>query len=276
MRVKRDKYGAAAECKSGGKRENLGKTRQAKSASVTFTTCQNLGYHARNRAQFAYRVSPPGRRFVYSSVFEGTTVSERLDCWPPTTAKWVQFPGPGHSRIFASGNSAGRCSWSADFLWDLPFPPSLHSSSAPFSPHLSLIGSQGLVNSRPNFSTQLNSRIFSVIEQSSNFFDTCLWKTIAEPLLLVSPLPSANNVTLILLSGSCALCRISLFILKMSTKCFWSSVLAWSMEAGALGSNFLRRLTTACDLYSAVVRAQVLVVKHLHTVSEELLCVETK
>ncbi|KAJ8889382.1 hypothetical protein PR048_008881 [Dryococelus australis] len=29
--------------------------------------------------------------------------------------------------LFASGNSPGRCYWSAGFLGDLPFPPSLHS-----------------------------------------------------------------------------------------------------------------------------------------------------
>ncbi|KAJ8867546.1 hypothetical protein PR048_031348 [Dryococelus australis] len=38
---------------------------------------------------------------------------------------------PGH-RIFASGNHAGRCRWSAGFLGDLPFPPPLHSGAAPY------------------------------------------------------------------------------------------------------------------------------------------------
>ncbi|KAJ8893711.1 hypothetical protein PR048_006311 [Dryococelus australis] len=32
---------------------------------------------------------------------------------------------PGHSRIFASGNRAGRCHWLAGFLGDLPLPPPL-------------------------------------------------------------------------------------------------------------------------------------------------------
>ncbi|KAJ8871789.1 hypothetical protein PR048_028129 [Dryococelus australis] len=66
---------------------------------------------------------------------------------------------PDHSRIFASGNRAGRCRWSADFLGDLASPPPplrpLHSGAAPFSPRFTLIGSQDLVvKSRPNLSPQ--------------------------------------------------------------------------------------------------------------------------
>ncbi|KAJ8890393.1 hypothetical protein PR048_009901 [Dryococelus australis] len=41
---------------------------------------------------------------------------------------------PGHSRIFACGNRAGRYRWSGGFLEDLPFPPSFHSRAAPYSP----------------------------------------------------------------------------------------------------------------------------------------------
>ncbi|KAJ8878514.1 hypothetical protein PR048_019092 [Dryococelus australis] len=39
----------------------------------------------------------------------------------------------GSLRIFACGNSAGRCPWSVVFLRDLPFPPPLHSGAAPYS-----------------------------------------------------------------------------------------------------------------------------------------------
>ncbi|KAJ8872055.1 hypothetical protein PR048_025656 [Dryococelus australis] len=42
-------------------------------------------------------------------------------------------PRPGRSRIFACGNHAGRCRWSADFLGDLPFTHALsflHQSSS--------------------------------------------------------------------------------------------------------------------------------------------------
>ncbi|KAJ8873439.1 hypothetical protein PR048_024256 [Dryococelus australis] len=42
------------------------------------------------------------------------------------------IPRPGH-RIFASGNRAGRYRWLAGFLGDLPFPPPLHSGTAPSS-----------------------------------------------------------------------------------------------------------------------------------------------
>ncbi|KAJ8881287.1 hypothetical protein PR048_017766 [Dryococelus australis] len=37
--------------------------------------------------------------------------------------------------IFACGNRAGRCRWSAGFLDDLPFPQSFHSGAAPHSHH---------------------------------------------------------------------------------------------------------------------------------------------
>ncbi|KAJ8873981.1 hypothetical protein PR048_024821 [Dryococelus australis] len=67
-------------------------------------------------------------------------------------------PRPGHSRIFASENRAGRCRWQAGFIGDLPFP--LLSGVAPFSPHFILIGSRDLVvESRPSLSTQFNIRI---------------------------------------------------------------------------------------------------------------------
>ncbi|KAJ8870249.1 hypothetical protein PR048_029270 [Dryococelus australis] len=50
----------------------------------------------------------------------------------------------GHSRIFVSANSAGRCRWSAGFLGDLPFVPPLHFGAASYSPRFTLIGSQDL------------------------------------------------------------------------------------------------------------------------------------
>ncbi|KAJ8869620.1 hypothetical protein PR048_028612 [Dryococelus australis] len=52
---------------------------------------------------------------------------------------------PGHSRTLASGNSAGQCRWSRVFLGNLPFLPPLQSGDAPEPPHLTLVGSQGLV-----------------------------------------------------------------------------------------------------------------------------------
>ncbi|KAJ8892108.1 hypothetical protein PR048_004688 [Dryococelus australis] len=53
-------------------------------------------------------------------------------CSPPTKVIWVQSPA-GSLGIFACGNRTGRCRWSASFLGDLPFPPSLHSGAAPYS-----------------------------------------------------------------------------------------------------------------------------------------------
>ncbi|KAJ8893554.1 hypothetical protein PR048_006153 [Dryococelus australis] len=57
------------------------------------------------------------------------TVAERLVRSPPTTGFNTR---PGH-QIFASGNRAGRCCWSAGFLGRLLFLPPLHSGAAPNS-----------------------------------------------------------------------------------------------------------------------------------------------
>ncbi|KAJ8881276.1 hypothetical protein PR048_017754 [Dryococelus australis] len=66
-------------------------------------------------------------------------MAERLACSPPR---------PCH-QIFACGNRAGRCHWSAGFLGDLPFPPPIHSGATPYS-----TGSQDLAGKgRPNLFT---------------------------------------------------------------------------------------------------------------------------
>ncbi|KAJ8872591.1 hypothetical protein PR048_026197 [Dryococelus australis] len=44
---------------------------------------------------------------LWSLAYRGLTVAERLACSPPAN------PRPGHSRILACGNRAGRCRWSA-------------------------------------------------------------------------------------------------------------------------------------------------------------------
>ncbi|KAJ8897843.1 hypothetical protein PR048_003196 [Dryococelus australis] len=47
-----------------------------------------------------------------------------------------------------------------DFLGNLPFPPPLHSCSAPYPPCFPFIGSQELdVKSHPNLSTEFNARM---------------------------------------------------------------------------------------------------------------------
>ncbi|KAJ8888688.1 hypothetical protein PR048_008180 [Dryococelus australis] len=85
--------------------------------------------------------------FVAFPPCDGATMVERLDGSLPTKAHLVQFPA-GSLRIFASGNCAGRCHWSAGILGDLPFPPPLHSDAAPCLPHITLVGPQDLAVKR--------------------------------------------------------------------------------------------------------------------------------
>ncbi|KAJ8880577.1 hypothetical protein PR048_017047 [Dryococelus australis] len=64
--------------------------------------------------------------------------------------------GGGSAQIFAYGNCAGRCHWSAGFFGDLPFPPPLHSGAAPSSARFTLIGSLDLaVKNHTKLSTPL-------------------------------------------------------------------------------------------------------------------------
>ncbi|KAJ8869315.1 hypothetical protein PR048_030890 [Dryococelus australis] len=60
---------------------------------------------------------------------------------------------PGHSRIFASGN---RMPLFGGFSRGSPVSTPFHSGAAPYSYHLTLIGSQDLVKSSKNLSTQIN------------------------------------------------------------------------------------------------------------------------
>ncbi|KAJ8870017.1 hypothetical protein PR048_029028 [Dryococelus australis] len=97
----------------------------------------------------------------YFSPF-GATVVERLACSPPTKATRVQSPA-GPLRIFACGNRAGRCRWSAGFLGDPPFPPALSFRRCPIFISITLIGSQDLdVKSRPNLFTHSLLTVTSV------------------------------------------------------------------------------------------------------------------
>ncbi|KAJ8877469.1 hypothetical protein PR048_021924 [Dryococelus australis] len=75
---------------------------------------------------------------------------DHINTTPARLPPRVQSPACS-LQIFASGDRAGRCRWPVGFLGDLPFPPPFHSCAAPYSPHLTLIGSQHLdVKSRPN------------------------------------------------------------------------------------------------------------------------------
>ncbi|KAJ8871300.1 hypothetical protein PR048_027612 [Dryococelus australis] len=96
---------------------------------------------------------------------------DRLDCSPPTRANRVQTPA-GRLRIFASGNRAGHCHWSAVFLGDLPFPPPFHSSTVSCSPHFTFIGSQDFaVKSHPNIFT--HSPLINLCRENFADFRLC-------------------------------------------------------------------------------------------------------
>ncbi|KAJ8887696.1 hypothetical protein PR048_013914 [Dryococelus australis] len=65
-------------------------------------------------------------------------------------------PRPGHYRIFASGNRAGRCRWSAGFLGDLRFPTPFHSRRRSMRTSLALICSEA--------SSRLLGKLFELAE----------------------------------------------------------------------------------------------------------------
>ncbi|KAJ8873418.1 hypothetical protein PR048_024234 [Dryococelus australis] len=73
-----------------------------------------------------------GRSYNEGQACYGRSYNEWPDCDGPISTLAGFNPRPGH-RFFASGNSAGRCCWSAGFLEDLPFPPPLHSGAASYS-----------------------------------------------------------------------------------------------------------------------------------------------
>ncbi|KAJ8866171.1 hypothetical protein PR048_033695 [Dryococelus australis] len=100
-----------------------------------------------------------GLYYSYNKV-EGAAVAEWLNCWPFKKANRVQSSAEYSPGIFARGNRAGQCRWSAGFLGVLPFPAPLHSGAALYSPQFTLIDSQDLVvKRRPKLATQ-----FSAIE----------------------------------------------------------------------------------------------------------------
>ncbi|KAJ8869039.1 hypothetical protein PR048_030590 [Dryococelus australis] len=90
-------------------------------------------------------------------------VAERLDSSPFHKGEPSSVPGRVAHGIFASGNNAGRCRWSAGFIRGSSVSlPSFHYGAAPYAPQSPPpppIGSQDLVvKSRPNISTQQQRR----------------------------------------------------------------------------------------------------------------------
>ncbi|KAJ8882346.1 hypothetical protein PR048_014148 [Dryococelus australis] len=72
----------------------------------------------------------PSILLIYAN--RSATLAERLQCSPPIKAIRVQSPA-GSLRIFACGNRAGRCRWSAGYIGGLPFPPPFRYGAAPYS-----------------------------------------------------------------------------------------------------------------------------------------------
>ncbi|KAJ8869291.1 hypothetical protein PR048_030864 [Dryococelus australis] len=81
-------------------------------------------------------------------------VVERLDYLPPSKTNRVQPPAESLP-ISVSGNRDEQCSWSVDFLGDLPFPTSLHSSFH----HHRLSRTQGETGSNPGRATPRFSNV---------------------------------------------------------------------------------------------------------------------
>ncbi|KAJ8896777.1 hypothetical protein PR048_002122 [Dryococelus australis] len=73
------------------------------------------------------------------------------------------------SRILESGNHVGQSLWSVGFRGDLPFPPPLHSSAAPYSSHFTLVGSHDpYIKNRLYLSAEIE-RDMEITYQEINF-----------------------------------------------------------------------------------------------------------
>ncbi|KAJ8884385.1 hypothetical protein PR048_016242 [Dryococelus australis] len=95
---------------------------------------------------------------ISKSEATGVDVSDFTARLPPRRTGFN--PRPGHSRIFACENCAGRCLWSGGFLGNLS-PPPLHSDFAPFSPHFNLFISHDLIfKSLSNIITELITKVW--------------------------------------------------------------------------------------------------------------------
>ncbi|KAJ8888694.1 hypothetical protein PR048_008186 [Dryococelus australis] len=111
-------------------------------AGATLVPCTHAN-HKRRRSRFQIRTAKFAK-FGLGSLADLVYVIRvwgRGDAVVRLLASQIDEPGS-----IPCGNRAGRCCWSADFL----FLPPLHSSAAPYSPRFTLIGSQDLdVESRP-------------------------------------------------------------------------------------------------------------------------------
>ncbi|KAJ8883136.1 hypothetical protein PR048_014976 [Dryococelus australis] len=99
----------------------------------------------------------------------GSRTKKISDCIP-MTSRLPSFPAMCNGPPLSPWKSTSiiRCRWSAGFLRDLPFHPPLHSDTAPFFHHFTLIGSQDVVvKNHQNLSTQLNFILITIDEGKS-------------------------------------------------------------------------------------------------------------
>ncbi|KAJ8869337.1 hypothetical protein PR048_030912 [Dryococelus australis] len=99
-----------------------------------------------NRKSTFFPYVRPSVKYISNFItFDGPTVGPPLCNIPlhPATMPAIDCLPPRRSRcrIFARGNRAGRCRWSAGFLGDLP---PFHTGAATYSPYCTHIGSQDL------------------------------------------------------------------------------------------------------------------------------------
>ncbi|KAJ8875168.1 hypothetical protein PR048_023063 [Dryococelus australis] len=110
--------------------EGVGRMRKGGSERSMFDVTQGNVYRRRslNTEELLPRPHPHVEAWTIARLFySGAAVAEMLACSPPTKDGFNTRPG--HSRIFTIGNRAGRHRWSAAFLGDIPFTPTLHSGA---------------------------------------------------------------------------------------------------------------------------------------------------
>ncbi|KAJ8870350.1 hypothetical protein PR048_029371 [Dryococelus australis] len=120
---------------------------QPASLSLQYTSQKNtlfLDIFSCDLVQIVYAMKDEALIHYPQVVLRNKNENCERTCSHPSKAIRVRSPA-GSLRIFASGNRAGRCRWSAGFLGDVPSPPSpppFHSGAAPILTSTILIGSQ--------------------------------------------------------------------------------------------------------------------------------------
>ncbi|KAJ8881572.1 hypothetical protein PR048_018056 [Dryococelus australis] len=119
-----------------------GRTKRVKGvvkADVNIRTMEMSSPELKTRpTEYLHRHVSASRRVTCSAPVSVTRTFSAYFPLPSTKGELCSIPGGGQSQIFACGNRVGLWRWSAGFLWNLPFPPLLHSDAAPYSPHFIL------------------------------------------------------------------------------------------------------------------------------------------